>query len=73
VDVISRVGHPRSDLVRLLMINGSVHIRSTGVVLEVPRDITNPTMKGLISCVDHMVLSYDMIYIYIYIYIRAAD
>jgi hypothetical protein len=33
----------------------------TGIVIQVPRDNVNPAGKKLISRVDHMVLSYDMI------------
>jgi hypothetical protein len=46
-DIISSVGHPRSDLVKLLMMNDSINIRGTGVVLQVPWDTTNPAGKGL--------------------------
>jgi len=37
-----------------------VHIRGTGVVLQVPRDSANPTMNGLKSWVDHEGLKYDI-------------
>jgi hypothetical protein len=60
-DVISSVGHLRSDSVGLLMIEGSLHIRGIGVVLQVPWDSANSIGNGFISWVDHMVLSYDMI------------
>lgn len=60
-DFASSVGRLMLNLVGLLVYDSSVHIRSTDVVLQVPRDSANPTGKGLISCVDHMVLSYDMI------------
>jgi hypothetical protein len=60
-DVISSVGHPRLDLVGLLMMDNSIHIRGTNVVLHVPRDSINPSGNGLKSWVDHMVLCYDLI------------
>jgi hypothetical protein len=37
-DVISSMGHPRLDSVRLLMMEGNMHIRGTDVVLQVLRD-----------------------------------
>jgi hypothetical protein len=40
----------------------------TIIVLQVPRDSPNPTKKGLISRVDHVVLSYDMIILLQHIY-----
>lgn len=61
MDVISSVGHLRSNSVRLLMMNNSVHIRGTSVVLQVHRDSANLAEKGLISWVNHMELNYDMI------------
>jgi len=60
MDIIHSVGHPRSNSVELLMMESSVHIWGTNVVLQVPRDNANPTEKGLISWVDHMELNYDM-------------
>jgi hypothetical protein len=42
--IISGVGHPRSDLVVLLMIcSVAYNIRGTDVVLHVPRDSANST------------------------------
>jgi hypothetical protein len=60
-DVISSVDHPRLDSVGLLMMDSSVYIQGTSVVLLVPQDNANPIGNGLISWGDHMVLSYDMI------------
>jgi hypothetical protein len=60
-DIISSVGHLRLDSVGLLMMDGSIHIRGTDVVLQDHRDNANPVRKGLIFWVNHMVLSYDMI------------
>jgi hypothetical protein len=57
------VGHPRSDSVELLVMDGAVHIWGTGVILQIPRYITNPVENGLKSSVDHLVLSYDMIFL----------
>ncbi len=57
----SKVGHPRSDLVKLLMMNDSINIRGTGVVLQVLRDSANPVRKGLISWIDHVKLNYNII------------
>jgi hypothetical protein len=37
-----------------------VHIRGTGVVLQVPQNKANPARNGLISWVDHMELNYNM-------------
>jgi hypothetical protein len=54
-NIISSVGHPRSDLVRLLMMDGIVHIQGIGVVLEVPPDSANLARKGLMSWVDNIV------------------
>jgi hypothetical protein len=39
---ISSMGQPRSDLVGLLMMDSSVPIRGTDIVLKVPRDSANP-------------------------------
>jgi hypothetical protein len=61
MNIISSVGHPRSDSVRMLMMDSSIHIWGTGVVLHVPQNSSNPVGKGLISWVDHMELNYDMI------------
>jgi hypothetical protein len=41
----------------------------TIIVLQVLRDSPNPAKKGLISRVDHVVLSYDMIILLQHIYI----
>jgi hypothetical protein len=60
-DVISSLGRLRSNLVRLLMRDGSVYIQGIGVVLQVSRENANLTRKGLISWVYHIVLSYDII------------
>jgi hypothetical protein len=48
-NVISSVGHQSLDSVGLLMIDGSLHIWGTDVVLQVPRDNANPPGKWLIS------------------------
>jgi hypothetical protein len=46
-DIISGVGHPRWDLVvPLVLCAVAYNIRSTGVVLQVPRDSANPTENG---------------------------
>jgi hypothetical protein len=59
--LLGNMGHSRLDSVRLLMMDGSVHIRGTSVVLRVLQDIVNSAWNGLISWVDHMELSYDTI------------
>jgi hypothetical protein len=71
--VISSVGHSRLDSVGLLMMDGSVHIRDTDVVLQVPRDSTNLAWNELISWIDHMELNYDMISYYNIYYIYTAS
>jgi hypothetical protein len=60
-DVISSVCHPRLDSIGLLMMDDSIHIRGTGVVLQVPWDKANPARNGLISWADHIELKYDTI------------
>jgi hypothetical protein len=47
MDVISSVNHRRLDSAGLLMIDSSVHIRATSVVLLVPRDIATLPGMGL--------------------------
>jgi len=42
---ISSMGHPRLDSVGLLMMDGSVHIQSIDIVLQVLQDSVNPTKK----------------------------
>jgi hypothetical protein len=56
MDIISSVGYSRSDSVTQFMMDGRVHIRGTGVVLQVPRDNDNPVGKMLKSKVDHIAL-----------------
>jgi len=59
--LIYSIGHLRSNFVGLLVYDNSVHIRGTGVVLQVHQEIANLAEKWLISWVDHMMLSYGMI------------
>jgi hypothetical protein len=49
-----------------------VHIRSIGVVLQIPQDNVKPTEKGLISWVDHVELKYDTILIISMYYMYTA-
>jgi hypothetical protein len=57
----SQRGHLRSDLVGLLIMDGSVHIKGTDFVSQVLQDNVNLAGNGLKSWVDHMMLSYGMI------------
>jgi len=61
MNVIHSVGHLRSDSVRLLIMDGSVHIKGTDFVSQVLQDNVNLAGNGLKSWVEHMVLSYGMI------------
>ena len=46
-DIISGVGHPRSDSVMLLVLCMVTYkIRGTDVVLQIPRDSANPARNG---------------------------
>jgi hypothetical protein len=46
MDNISSVGHPRSDLIVLLILcMVTYNIQGTSVLLQVPRDSVNPTEK----------------------------
>jgi hypothetical protein len=55
MDFISSMGHPRSDSSDgLLMMDNSVHIQGTDVILYITCDNANPAGKGLISRVDYM-------------------
>jgi hypothetical protein len=46
-NIINGVGHPRSDLVVSLMLyTVAYNIRSTSVVLQVPRNNANPVGNG---------------------------
>ena len=47
MDIISGVGHPRSDSVVLLMLRTvAYNIQDSGVVLQVPRDSANLAKNG---------------------------
>jgi hypothetical protein len=47
MDIISGVGHLRSDsIVLLVLCTVAYNIRGTSIVLQVPQDNTNPTKKG---------------------------
>jgi hypothetical protein len=47
MDIISRVGHPRSDsVVPLVLCTVAYNIRGTDVVLQVPWDSANPVGNG---------------------------
>jgi hypothetical protein len=59
-NIICSMSHSRSNSVGLLMMDGSVHIRGTSIILQVLQDSRNSAKKGLISWVDHMKLTYDM-------------
>ena len=47
MDLLSGVGHPRSDSVMpLVLFTIAYNIQSIGVILQVSRDNTNPAKKG---------------------------
>jgi len=67
MDFTSGMGHSRSDLVGLLVMDSSIHIGGIDIVLKVLRDSANSTENGLISWIEHMELNYDMIILLYYI------
>jgi len=65
MDIISSVGHSKSDLIRLLVMDGMWQYQSTNIVLWVPRDRANPMKKGLRAYIYHTKEIYDNDFIYV--------
>jgi hypothetical protein len=63
------VGHPRSDSVGLLVLDGMLcNIRGTGIVPDVLTRTRKPERGGVRARIDHMELSYDeMFKLFMYI------
>ena len=65
--IISSVSHQKLDSIGLLVLwTITYNIQGTGVVLQVPRDSTNPAEKSNISCRPYMIIMTYRPLVYLY-------